>query len=524
MSVVELPDIRLYSHKSRTRSKKSDFEKYRNSAVLKSVDKLIKHNSLCSVLGQDSDYYPKQLEDQKKVDEAQEVHANLTELKKSCDYMKMSGNNKDKDIDKMRKDIDQMSYQIEQYNQRQKELERQENDYSSKLQEQQKLLSQSNYDKKIFEHMLTRMKTDQVNYQLRANQYERHLRQAFLACQSSSQKALEIQVLHQKTMLALKEVADGIKQQNRNREKNISRFKNELKQKQDVEHKRDERIKRQQEIAEVAANDIRDGALKKWRKLLLVHKFLNSFLKSKMQRGIAQYHHLEIAFQKIKASTGISDANEIVQKFIGREQTYSHLLISISDYEKKINNLKQENQDLRNNFTHLKQEYNDLDKEFSVENNKQRNEQTDQDKMVIEVEEKATISGLLQNKLNTWIARNLKKLAQRKDKGFQGIIDAIKEKLLNLSQTQQQELLNKSIFSSVLELNDQEFLKRNVRIKPKQQNSHLHSNNSQDYSVLPNDDEIFNELPSKDEEQEEQEEDNLLNQLREEVKGKVLKK
>ncbi|CAD8080787.1 unnamed protein product [Paramecium sonneborni] len=524
MSVVELPDIRLHSHKSRTRSKKSDFEKYRNSAVLKSVDKMIKYNSLSSVLGQDNDYYPKQLEDQKKVDEAQEVHANLTELKKSCDNMKMSGSNKDKDIDKMRKDIDQMSYQIEQYNQKQKDLVRQENEYSQKFQEQQKLLSQSNYDKKIFEHMLTRMKKDQVTYQLRANQYERYLKQALSTCQSSSQKALQIQVLHQKVMMALKEVADGIKQQNRNREKNISRFKNELKQKQDVDQKRDDRIKRQQEIAEVAANDIRDGALKKWRKLLLVHKFLNSFLKSKMQRGIAQYQNLEIAFQKIKASTGISDANEIVQKFIGREQTYAHLLISISDYEKKINILKQENQELKNNFNHLKQEYSDLDKEFLVENHKQRNEQTDQDKLVLEVEEKATISGLLQNKLNNWITRNLKKLSQTKDKGFQGIIDAIREKLLNLSQNQQQELLNKSMYSSILELNDQEFLKRNFRIKPKKQNSHLHSNNSQDYSVLKDDDEVFNELPSKDLEEEDQEEDHLLNQLREEVKGKLQKK
>ncbi|CAD8151373.1 unnamed protein product [Paramecium octaurelia] len=524
MSVVELPDIRLYSHKSRTRSKRSNLDQYRSLAVKKSVDKMIKYNSMSSVLGQDNDYYPKQLEDQKKIDEAQEVHANLTELKKSCDNMKMSGNTKDKDIDKMRKDIDQMSYQIEQYNLKQKDLTKQENEYSQKLQEQQKLLSQSNYDKKIFEHMLTRMKKDQVTYQLRANQYERHLKQALSTCQSTSLKAQQIQVLHQKTMLALKEVADGIKQQNKNRENNINRFKNELKQKQEVEQKRDDRIKRQQEIAEVAANDIRDGALKKWRKLLLVHKFLNSFLKSKMQMGINQYQNLEIAYQKIKASTGISDANEIVQKFIGREQTYAHLLISISDYEKKINNLKQENLDLKNNFNQLKQDYSDMDKEFLVENNKQRNEQTDQDKMVIEVEEKATISGLLQNKLKNWITKNLKKLSQSKDKGFQGIIDAIREKLLNLSQLQQQELLNKSMISSVLELNDQEFLKRNFRIKPKKQNSHLHSNNSQDYSILRDDDEIFNELPSKDEELEDQEEDHLMNQLREEVKGKMLKK
>jgi len=122
----------------------------------------------------------------------------------------------------------------------------------------------------------------------------------------------------------------------------------------------------------VAANSIKDSSIKKWRKLLLVHKFLNTFLKAKMQRGIDQYSHLEEAFQKIKASTGVVDANVIVSKFIGREQTYAHLLISISDYEKKIEGLKTENVDLTSAYKTLRQEYIDMDKEFNVESSKSK--------------------------------------------------------------------------------------------------------------------------------------------------------
>lgn len=44
-----------------------------------------------------------------KVNEAHEVHINLTELKKSCDSMKITGLTRDKDIEKMRKEIDQMT-------------------------------------------------------------------------------------------------------------------------------------------------------------------------------------------------------------------------------------------------------------------------------------------------------------------------------------------------------------------------------------------------------------------------------
>lgn len=43
-----------------------------------------------------------------------------------------------------------------------------------------------------------------------------------------------------------------------NRKKNLDGFKKSLSEKQDLEKQREERIKRQLEIAEIAANDIRD--------------------------------------------------------------------------------------------------------------------------------------------------------------------------------------------------------------------------------------------------------------------------
>ncbi|CAD8137786.1 unnamed protein product [Paramecium pentaurelia] len=525
MSAVELPDIRLYSNKSNTRqSKKSDYEKYRKLAVIKSVDKLIKKNDLQSVLGFDDDYYPKQIEDQKKVNEAHEVHINLTELKKSCDSMKINGIKKEKDIENMRKEIDSMTIQVDQYNQTQNNLQVKEKELQQKLENQHKLLSESQYDRKIFEHMLNRMKKDQLVYQLRANQYERHLQLALQQHHSSTYKTQQIQEIYSKTLMALKEVTEGIQQQNKNREKNLQRFKDDLKQRQDIEQKRDDRIKRQQEIAEVAAKDIKDSALKKWRKLLLVHKFLNSFLKNKMQRGIAQYQDLEMTFQKIKASTGITDANDIVQKFLGREQTYAHLLISISDYEKKINALKNENQELLTQFSSLKQQYTDMDKEFQVETYRQKEDQFEQDKLVQEVEEKATVAGLLENKLRNWMSRGLKKLGLQKNLGFQAIIDAIREKLLNLSVKQQEDLLNQSILNAVSDIKDQEFLKRNVRVKPKKQLTQSHTNHSMDQSSIKDDEDMFDELPIKEDEEDELEEEKLIEQLREEIKVKNHKK
>ena len=61
-----------------------------------------------------------------------------------------------------------------------------------------------------------------------------------------------------------------------------------------------------------------------------VHKFLNNFLKKKMEREMKKYTIVEQAFHKIKGSTGLSDSKEIVLKFIGKEETYNKLLVSIA--------------------------------------------------------------------------------------------------------------------------------------------------------------------------------------------------
>lgn len=51
-------------------------------------------------------------------------------------------------------------------------------------------------------------------------------------------------------------------------------------------------------------------------------------------------HQIEQCFQTIRTATGLSDVNEIVQKFLTREITYSHLLVQVSENERKIENLR----------------------------------------------------------------------------------------------------------------------------------------------------------------------------------------
>jgi hypothetical protein len=72
----------------------------------------------------------------------------------------------------------------------------------------------------------------------------------------------------------------------------------------------------------------------------MVQRLYSTFLKKKMEKEMDKHSYVEEAFQKIRTATGLSDVNEIVHRFLTREQTYSQLLMAVSENERKIDNLR----------------------------------------------------------------------------------------------------------------------------------------------------------------------------------------
>ena len=85
----------------------------------------------------------------------------------------------------------------------------------------------------------------------------------------------------------------------------------------------------------------------------LAQKFWSAFLKTKMEKVMKSNFEIENAFQKIRASTGCNDVQEIVQKFLTRETTYSQLLNSVSMNEEKIDVLRTDNEEWREKLSVL---------------------------------------------------------------------------------------------------------------------------------------------------------------------------
>lgn len=72
-----------------------------------------------------------------------------------------------------------------------------------------------------------------------------------------------------------------------------------------------------------------------------------------------RYGYIEKAFQDIRTATGQSDVNEIVNKFLSREQTYSALLMAVSDNERKSDELRTKHEELALKLHELQMEHDD---------------------------------------------------------------------------------------------------------------------------------------------------------------------
>lgn len=76
-------------------------------------------------------------------------------------------------------------------------------------------------------------------------------------------------------------------------------------------------------------------------------------MRKKMEKEMRQSQSIDEAFKAIKTATGVTDVQEMVRKFLTREQTYSQLLMAVSESERKIDKLKKDNEELRSRLHDL---------------------------------------------------------------------------------------------------------------------------------------------------------------------------
>ena len=146
----------------------------------------------------------------------------------------------------------------------------------------------------------------------------------------------------------------NVEKEQKDRQERIYELQKCIKNKEESVRKRIERQRRNQEIAEAAANENKDSSELKMRENLYIQKLWNQFMRKKMEKEMRNSQQIDDAFKAIKTATGVTDVQEMVKKFLTREQTYSHLLVNVSESERKVDLLKKQNDELRARLHELK--------------------------------------------------------------------------------------------------------------------------------------------------------------------------
>ncbi len=383
----------------------------KQEALLKNkLKSLVNKNKLDDAFGKDEIALQKKFESLGEFDEKKELHETLKDLRAKYDSMVEECNKKERKLKKIQDEISSIQLQKEKILKEEKQCEDNLQTADSNLKNVQIKLQEVSSTKRTYEFMLDRVKKDHLINQKNSVSVDRKIEKDESQIEKNRELLIKRRREEAETRHAISVINQRIKTQKDQREEELDRLKEIFNKRKDMEMKRQNRIEKQREVAENAITQNKDLNEQKWRRLLLVHKFLSFFLKKKMDRELKRFSTVEDAYRRIKASTGISEPEEIVKKYFSREKSYSELLLSISKAEKKLESLKREYLVICEDKKILKEELMRLEKLPEDPRRSEDVEKTREVKLIEDLTKKITEKQLEKKMMTEWLGKMYEKL------------------------------------------------------------------------------------------------------------------
>ena len=280
-------------------------------------------------------------------DDTKEVASQLSLIRKKHDKTKEANNKKRAFCDKLKAELEKLNTSSSMTDQDSKFLLSKIDQLQGILEQNRKKHEDELLCKKSYLYMLDRMKNEKIAMEVKANSLQTSLKSANYKVGTETDKFRKIRENQYQSKVMLQEIKESLAQEQRRKNERIIQLEKSVRQRQELAFKREERQKRQAEISELAANDDRDSQESKSRETILMHRMWFIALCKKFNNEIEKNKSLEQAYSMIKSNTGLSDINEIVERYLTRENNYTGLLKSVSEAEKKLEQLKRQNEQAR---------------------------------------------------------------------------------------------------------------------------------------------------------------------------------
>ena len=390
-------------------------------------------------------------------EEDQSVNKQLILIHKEYDKIKTVNKKKQNLIIKLKKDIESAQKNSSAINEdkyaldsRIQRLESYLETVIFKRKEEEKYL-------KSYQYLLDRIKEDKFSMDKELKKRQADLSQKRSVLTVELQKTKKVQEKSLKDKLEIINLSGDIEKEKRIQEDTLALIEKKAMERSKAVLMLEENNKNREMIADAAQGQISNSETLEFRHKLLVNRFwyhfLNRKLKSEFERGGA----LEEPFQRIKTTTGMQTVDEILTRYLTREEAYKDLIAAVKASEDKISDLKSKIQGATAIFQGLKVQ--EGEEGVQVEENIIRS----QKRSFINYKEMSDKYEFLLQNIQEWAKKQLNFMKiNPEEQDTKGLIQRIRvenERLMN--EVELKALGNEKLLDDVLHLSTSKFISKN---------------------------------------------------------------
>ncbi|GMH94753.1 hypothetical protein TrVE_jg11067 [Triparma verrucosa] len=219
------------------------------------------------------------------------------------------------------------------------------NKLNARLSDTQRKLKISTEQKLVFGHMIERLKGELLSLQKDDNKLKQKvaMQQHELTSSSLQKQQAEIELKQEEDKL--EDLLERLEHKRGSHEQRISGIKQIIEERAELLHRQHERNKKKEEILTKA--DMGQDEEQKLKRMNVIRQLYTTILEKKMSDDEEHLSSLENTFHRLRNVTGLSNVEEVVEKFLTRTTKNAQLQATADELLKKIESLKVENKKSR---------------------------------------------------------------------------------------------------------------------------------------------------------------------------------
>jgi len=278
----------------------------------------------------------------------------VNELRRKHDELKHANKAKGDELTKLNDKLQELEKDAARMSNEDTPLTRQIRTLENRLDKAMIKYNEAQSIRKTYEQIVKRLKEERIGFDNQIAAIERTLK--------AKEKDLEELVLMSHDAQHAKEVAKGellklehtLTEERKQREKELGERRALVQQKVEMNQRMEKREKMRREIALESAGDLSAEGETQLKKSLFSTAFHSALNETKLEEEQEKITTYEEAFRKIKDATGVSDVNEVIQKFLTQDETHNNLVAMTKEAQGRIDQLNEEKNQAKSKVEEIK--------------------------------------------------------------------------------------------------------------------------------------------------------------------------